>query len=76
MKMLSKQNFEKAAKFIKDIVDNSIDYVISQQTNNMNWSVPDSFGEEEGFRVLERKYNVHFTTLRLVMLRRFERIEG
>ena len=60
---------------VKDLVNSSINYVISQQTENGSWRITYLFGEDEGFRTLEYKYNVHFTMLRLAMLRRFGRIE-
>ena len=60
---------------IKEVVDDSLDYLIKRQSTDGAWHLTWGFGEEEGFRRLERLYETNYTMLVLARLGRFNRIE-
>lgn len=60
---------------VKQVVDDSLDYLIKQQSSDGAWHLTWGFGEEEGFRRLERLYVANYTMLVLAKLGRFDRIE-
>ena len=60
---------------VKDLVDESLSYLIRQQGDDGAWHLNFSFGEGEAFRKLELAFEMHLTTLILAELGRFGRIE-
>lgn len=60
---------------VRDLVDDSLSYLIRQQKDDGAWHLNFSFGDGEAFRKLEREYEMHLTTLILAELNRFGRIE-
>ena len=60
---------------VKQVVDDSLDYLIERQSTDGAWHLTWGFGEEEGFRRLERLYETNYTMLVLARLGRFQRIE-
>ncbi|MBN2074242.1 MAG: hypothetical protein JW762_01695 [Dehalococcoidales bacterium] len=60
---------------VKDLVDQSLDYLIGQQSEDGAWHLPYRFGGDEAFRKLEAECEVHLTLLLLAELKRFDRIE-
>ena len=60
---------------VKDLVDNSLTYLIKRQGIDGAWHLNYSFGEDEAFRILEKSYETYITTLYLAKLNRFNRIE-
>jgi len=60
---------------VKDLVDDSLGYVIRQQCDDGAWHTGYRFGEDEGFRPLEALYDAHNTMLTLATIGRFGRIE-
>ena len=61
---------------VKQAVDDSLDYLIARQSGDGAWHLTWGFGEEEGFRRLERLYETNYTMLVLARLGRFDRIVG
>ena len=60
---------------VKQVVDDSLDYLIRRQSADGAWHLTWGFGEDEGFRRLERLYETNYTMLVLARLGRFDRIE-
>ena len=60
---------------VKDLVDNSLDYLIRQQNGDGCWHLHWRFGEGEAFSRLQTLYEAHLTMLILAELGRFGRIE-
>lgn len=60
---------------VKDLVDESLSYLIRQIKEDGAWHLTWRFGEDEAFRKLERQYKMHLTMLILAELNRFGRIE-
>ena len=60
---------------VKDLVDNSLDYLIRQQNNDGCWHLPWRFGDSEAFNKMQSDFEAHLTMLILAELGRFERIE-
>ena len=60
---------------VKDLVDQSLDYLIRQQSEDGAWHLTFHFGKDEAFRRLEANYEAHYTMLKLAELNRFGRIE-
>ena len=61
---------------VKDLVDDSLGYLIRQQSKDGAWHLTWRFGKEKAFRKLEKIYEVHLTMLILAELGRFGRIEA
>ncbi len=60
---------------VKDLVDESLSYLIRQQKDDGAWHLTWHFGEGDAFRKLEQEYEMHLTMLILAELNRFERIK-
>ena len=60
---------------VKDVVDNSLSYLIGKIGNDEAIPLRYSFGEDPAFRILEKAYQANYTMLFLVKLKRFGRIE-
>ena len=60
---------------VKDLVDNSLEYRMKQQSDDGRWPLGWSCGEGEGFRKLQVLYEAYLTMKMLVKLNRFGRIE-
>lgn len=60
---------------VKDLVDDSLEYRMKQQSNDGRWPLGWSFGEGEGFRKLQVLCEASRTLGMLVKLERFGRIE-
>lgn len=60
---------------VKDLVDESLSYLIRQQKDDGAWHLTWHFGAGEAFGILERQYEMHLTMLILAELNRFGRIE-
>jgi len=60
---------------VKDLVDDSLEYRIKQQSDDGRWPLGWSFGESEGFRKLHILYEASRTMRILAELGRFGRIE-
>ena len=60
---------------VKNLVDDSLEYRIKQQSDDGRWPLGWSFGEGEGFRKLQVLYEAYRTLAMLVKLVRFGRIE-
>lgn len=60
---------------VKDLVDDSIGYLIRQQKEDGGWHLNFRFGEGEAFRKLEADFEAHLTMLILAELGRFGRID-
>ncbi|MBD5478852.1 MAG: hypothetical protein HDR14_06110 [Lachnospiraceae bacterium] len=60
---------------VKDLVDDSLEFRIKQQSNDGRWPLGWTFGEDEGLRKLQTLYEAHRTMLILAALGRFGRIE-
>jgi hypothetical protein len=59
---------------IKDLVDESLGYLIRQQNDDGCWHLRWSFGEGEAFAKLQEQFEAHLTCLFVTELGRFERI--
>lgn len=60
---------------VKDLVDESLSYLIRQQKGDGGWHLNFRFGEGNAFRKLEEDFEAHLTMLILAELGRFGRIE-
>lgn len=60
---------------VKDLVNESLDYRMRQQSDDGRWPLGWSLGEGEGFRKLQVLYEASRTMGMLAKLRRFDRIE-
>ena len=60
---------------VKNLVDESLEYRMKQQSDDGRWPLGWSFGEDEGFRKLQVLYEAHRTLDMLVKLERFGKIE-
>ncbi len=60
---------------VKDLVDNSLNYLIRQQNEDGCWHLHWRFGEGEAFAKMQRLFEAHLTCLILAELGRFGRIE-
>lgn len=60
---------------IKDLVEDSLSYLIRQQNEDGCWHLHWSFGEDEELAKLQSLYEAHITMLILAELGRFGRIE-
>lgn len=60
---------------VKDIVEDSLDYIIKRQSEDGAWHLTWSFGEDERFRKMERLYETHYSMQMLARLKRFKRID-
>lgn len=60
---------------VKDLVDDSLDYLIRRQSSDGAWHLTWTFGEDERFRKLETLYEASYTMRVLASLKRFNRIE-
>lgn len=60
---------------VKDLVDDSLEYRIKQQSDDGRWPLGWSFGTDEGFVKLHTQYEASRTMGMLAKLKRFERIE-
>ncbi|NJD04446.1 MAG: hypothetical protein FIA99_18060 [Ruminiclostridium sp.] len=61
---------------VKDLVDDSLSYLIRQQKDDGGWHWSFRFGEADVFRKLEADSDAHLTMLILAELGRFGRIEN
>ena len=60
---------------VKEVVDDSLDFLIGRQSDDGAWHLTWHFGENERFRRLERLYEANYTLKVLTRLLRFNRIE-
>lgn len=60
---------------VKNLVDDSLGYLIRQQGKDGAWHLNFSFGDSTKFRKLESQFETHLTVLILAELERFRRIE-
>lgn len=60
---------------VKELVDESLEYRIKQQSTDGRWPLGWSFGNDEGMQELQIKYETYKTLDMLVKLKRFGRIE-
>ena len=60
---------------VKDLVDDSLDYRIKQQSGDGRWPLGWSFGKDEGLCKLQVLYEAYRTMGMLAKLGRFGRIE-
>ena len=60
---------------VKDLVNDSLDYRIKQQSDDGRWPLGWSFGENKGLQKLQILYEASRTMEILVKLKRFDRIE-
>ena len=60
---------------VKDVVEDSIDYLINRQGEDGAWHLTWSFGADERFRKMETLYEANYTMLVLARLGRFNRID-
>lgn len=60
---------------VKDVVEDSLDYLINRQDEDGAWHLTWSFGEDERFRKMERLYETNYTMQMLARLKRFNRID-
>lgn len=60
---------------VKDLVEESLEYRIRQQSDDGRWPLGWSFGDDKGFRELQVLYEAYCTLGMLVKLERFGRIE-
>lgn len=60
---------------VKQVVNDSLDYLIERQNEDGAWHLAWSFGTDERFRKMERLYEANYTMLVLARLGRFNRIE-
>ena len=60
---------------MKDLVDDSIGYLIRQQKEDGGWHLNFRFGEGDTFHKLEADFEAHLTMLILAERGRFGRIE-
>ena len=60
---------------VKQVVDDSLGYLIERQSDDGAWHLAWGLGEDEGFRRLEILYEAHYTMMVLARLGRFDRIE-
>lgn len=60
---------------VKDLVEESLDYRIRQQSDDGRWPLGWSFGDDKGFRELQILYEAYRTLGMLVKLERFGRID-
>jgi hypothetical protein len=60
---------------VKDLLDDSLGYLIRQQKEDGGWHLNFHLGESDTFRKLEANFEAHLTMLVLTELRRFGRIE-
>lgn len=61
---------------IKDLVDDSLEYRIKQQSEDGRWPLGWSFGKGEGLYELQVKYEAHLSLVMLVKLKEFGLIEN
>lgn len=61
---------------VRSEVDSALDYLIRHQSEDGAWHLSYQFGEQEGFRKLERQYEANITALYLAELKSFGRIVG
>lgn len=61
---------------VRSEVDSALDYLIRNQNEDGAWHLSYQFGEQEGFRKLERQYEANITALYLAELKSFGRIVG
>ena len=60
---------------VKDLVDQSLDWLIRRQDEDGAWHLTFRFGKDEAFRRLEANFEAHYTMLTLAKLNRFGRID-
>lgn len=60
---------------VKDLVEESLEYRMRQQSDDGRWPLGWSFGSDEGLKTLQTKYETYRTLDMLVKLERFGRIE-
>lgn len=60
---------------VKDLVDESLEYRMKQQSDDGRWPLGWSFGSDEGLQKLQIKYEAYRTLHMLVKLEQFGRIE-
>ena len=60
---------------VKNLVDESLEYRMKQQSDDGRWPLGWSFGESEALKRLQVKYEAYRTLLMLVKLKQFGRIE-
>ena len=60
---------------VKELVDESLEYRMKQQSDDGRWPLGWSFGSDASLQKLQVKYEAYRTLLMLVKLERFERIE-
>ena len=61
---------------VKDLVEESLDYRMKQQSEDGRWPLGWSFGSGAGLHNLQIRYEAYRTLLMLVKLKRFGRIEA
>lgn len=61
---------------VKNMVDDSLGYLIRQQKEDGGWHLNFRFGESDAFRKPEADFEAHLTMLILAEMRRFGRIES
>lgn len=61
---------------VKELVDESLEYRLKQQSSDGRWPLGWSFGEGEGLQKLQTIYEAYCSLGMLVKLKRFGRIEG
>jgi hypothetical protein len=60
---------------VKDLVDESLGYLICQQNDDGCWHLHWRFGEGEAFAKMQAQYDAHLTCLIVAELGRFGRID-
>jgi hypothetical protein len=60
---------------VKDLVDESLSYLIRQQNEDGCWHLHWRFGEGEAFAAMQKRFEAHLTMLALAELGRFGKIE-
>ena len=60
---------------VKELVDDSLSYLVRQQNNDGCWHLHWRFGEGEAFGKMQGQYEAHVTMLILAELQRFGRID-
>ena len=61
---------------VKDVVDASLAYLVKRQSSDGAWHLTWSFGADERFRSMERRYEANYSLLVLTRLQRFNMIDS
>ena len=68
--------YRNTVQAVKDLVEESLDYRMKQQSEDGRWPLGWSFGSGAGLHNLQIRYEAYRTLLMLVKLKRFGRIEA